>query len=56
MKYIVQFQTQWHLWKHFGTYHGRNSAYMTAQAKAKQQQRRFRIVDENNNLIDLFNP
>ena len=54
MKFIVQYETQFHLWKTFGIYAGRNTAYKTAETKARQQKRRFRIVDENNQLLDLF--
>ena len=32
------------------------TAYQTAKTKAQQQRRRFRIVDNNNNLLDIFNP
>ena len=56
MKFVVQYETQLHLWKNYGTYNGRNSAYRTAQLRAKEQKRRFRIVDENNKLLDTFNP
>ena len=56
MKFVVQYETPFHLWKHYGTYGGRNTAYRTAQTKAQQQKRRFRIVDNNNNLLDNINP
>ena len=57
MKFVVQHETPFHLWKHNGTYGGRNTAYAyrTAQTKAQQQRLRFRIVDDNNNLLDIFN-
>ena len=50
MKFVVQYETQFHLWKNYGTYNGRNSAYAyrTAKTKTQQQRRRLHIVDENN--------
>ena len=40
------------VWKQYGTYGGRNTAYAcrTAKTKTQQQRRRIRIVDENNTL------
>ena len=57
MKFVVQYETPFHLWKHFGTYGGRNTAYAywTAQTEAQQQRKRFRIVDEHNHLLGIFN-
>jgi hypothetical protein len=54
MKFIVQYETQFHLWKNYVTYNGRNSAYRTAQIRAREQKCRLRIVDENNALLDIL--
>ena len=57
MRFVVQYETPFHLWKYCGTTGGRNTAYAywTAQTEVQQQRQRFRIVDDNNHLLGIFN-
>ena len=56
MKIYVQFQTQHHDWRPYGTFNTELSAYKIAKARAKATRRRFRLVDEDKNLLDLIEP
>jgi hypothetical protein len=40
----------------YQTQHGRTSAYRTAETKARQTGKVYRIVDGDGNLVDLFYP
>ena len=43
-------------YRNYQTQHGRTSAYRTAETKARQTGKVYRIVDGDGNLVDLFYP
>ena len=55
-KIYVQYQTQHHHWRPYGTFNTELSAYKIATARAKATRRRFRLVDKDKNLLDLIEP
>ena len=55
-KVIIQWQDQFGNWQHYTTMHHEASAYRTAQNRAINQKRRYRLVDDEGYLIDLINP
>ena len=56
MKVMIQWQDQFGYWKHYQTCHHLQSAYRTAQFRAKNTNKRYRLVDENGTLLDLIYP
>ena len=56
MKIYVQYQNQYYKWLPYGSFHTELNAYTIATARAKATKKRFRLVDEKNNLIDLIEP
>ena len=56
MKVLVQYQDQFGFWRQYTTMNHIQSAVRTAQTKASQQNKRYRLVDEEGNLIDLLYP
>tara|TARA_B100000131_G_C17835857_1_gene499734 strand:+ start:321 stop:491 length:171 start_codon:yes stop_codon:yes gene_type:complete len=56
MKIYVQYQTQHHHWRPYGTFNTELSAYKIATARAKATRRRFRLVDKDKRLLDLVEP
>ena len=56
MKIYVQYQNQFYKWLPYGSFHTELNAYTIATARAKATKKRFRLVDEKNNLIDLIEP
>ena len=55
-KYKIQVRNQFDGWQQYQTVHHLPSAARTAQTKATQSGKQYRIVDEDGNLIDLFYP
>ena len=55
-KYVIQWRDQFGNYRNYQTQHGRTSAYRTAETKARQTGKVYRIVDGDGNLIDLFYP
>ena len=55
-KVIIQWQDQFFNWQHYTTMHHQQSAYKTAQNRASNQNRRYRLVDDGGHFIDLINP
>ena len=55
-KIYVQYQTQHHHWRPYGTFNTELSAYTIATARAKATGKRYRLVDERKRLIDLVPP
>ena len=60
-KVIIQWQDQFGNWQHYTTMHHQPSAYKTAQNRASQQNKRYRLVDDGdwssnrlNDMIILF--
>ena len=55
-KVIIQWQDQFGNWQHFTTMHHQPSAFRTAYYRASNQNRRYRLIDDFGNLIDIINP
>ena len=55
-KIHMEYQDQWGYWKHYGTYHHQASTYRYARQLAIRNGKRFRLVDDKGNLLDLVNP
>ena len=55
-KYVIQWRDQFGNYRNYQTQHGRPSAYKTAETKARQTGKVYRIVDGDGNLVDLFYP
>ena len=55
-KYVIQWRDQFGNYRNYQTQHGRTSAYRTAETKARQTGKVYRIVDGDGNLGDLFYP
>ena len=55
-QYVIQWRDQFGNYRNYQTQHGRSSAYRTAEAKARQTGKVYRIVDGDGHLVDLFYP
>ena len=55
-KYVIQYRDQFGNYKNYQTQNGRTSAYRTAETKARQTGKVYRIVDGEGNLVDLIYP
>ena len=55
-KYKIQVRNQFGGWQQYQTVHQLPSAARTAQTKATQSGKQYRIIDEDGNLMDLFYP
>ena len=55
-KVIIQYQDQFGHWRNFTTKHHEPDAYRTAKHRAKMTNKRHRLVDENNRLLDIIEP
>lgn len=55
-KFVIQYRDQFGNYRNYQTQHGRTSAYRTAETKARQTGKVYRIVDGDGNLVDLFYP
>tara|TARA_Y100001970_G_C14259119_1_gene878130 strand:+ start:9755 stop:9928 length:174 start_codon:yes stop_codon:yes gene_type:complete len=55
-KIIIQWQDQFGSWQHYTTMHHQPSAFKSIQKRATIQNRRYRLLDENGNLLDLIYP
>ena len=55
-KYTIQWRDAFGRYHDHQTQHGRTSAYRTAETKARQTGKVYRIVDGDGNLVDLFYP
>ena len=56
MKVIIEWQDRWHYWHKFQTCNHLQSAYKTAKFRAKNTNKRYRLVDERGRLLDLVEP
>ena len=56
MKVFIQYQDQFGRWHPYQTKHNERDAYRTAESRARTTGKRYRLVDENGNLLDLVNP
>ena len=56
MKIIIKYQDQFRRWYRYGEAHNQLSAYRTSEFRAKATGKRFKLVDVNDNLIDLIDP
>ena len=55
-QYVIQWRDQFSNYMNSQTQQGRTSAYRTAETKARQTGKVYRIVDGEGNLVDLFCP
>ena len=53
-KYRIQVRNQFGGWQQYQTVHHLSSASRTAQNKASQSGKQYRIIDEDGNLMGLF--
>ena len=56
MKIIIKFLDLFRRWYRYGDAHSLLSAYKTAEFRARATGKRFKLVDVNDNLIDLIEP
>jgi hypothetical protein len=56
MKVRLQYQNIFGKWQNYTTMHNEASAYRTASSKARQDGRRWRLVDDDGHLLDLISP
>ena len=56
MKFVVQYETPFHLWKHYGTYGGRNTAYSRELFFGRQVLIGIVARDSQDNPQDLTMP
>ena len=56
MKVIIEYQDHFGRWRRYGESHHEASAYRPASARAASTGKRYRLVDEGGNLLDLINP
>ena len=55
-KIDIQYQDQFGRWHPYQTKHNERDAYRTAESRARSTGKRYRLVDQNGNLLDLVNP
>ena len=53
---FVQYQDLWFRWKPYGQFHNELNAYTIAKSRANSTGKRFRLIDQQDNLIDLIEP
>ena len=53
-KFVIQYRDQFGNYRNYQTQHGRTSAYRTAETRARQTGKVYRIIDEDGDLVDLF--
>ena len=56
VKVFIQYQDQFGRWHPYQTKHNEGDAYRTAESRARSTGKRYRLVDQNGNLLDLVNP
>tara|TARA_Y100001978_G_C23613093_1_gene394561 strand:+ start:528 stop:701 length:174 start_codon:yes stop_codon:yes gene_type:complete len=56
VKISIEWQDQFFRWHHYQTCHHQQSAYRTAQFRARSTKKRYRLVDEDGRLLDLVEP
>ena len=56
MKFFIQYEDQHHYWRQWGTVHHPQQAVRTAKHQARNTKRRWRVVNEDGALLDLFSP
>ena len=56
MKFVLQYQDQFGKWHRYQEKHNEGDAYRTAKTRARGTGKRFRIVDGDGRLLDLFDP
>ena len=55
-KFFIQYEDQHHYWRQWGTVHHPQQAVRTAKHQARNTKRRWRVVNEDGALLDLFSP
>ncbi len=56
MKISIEWQDQFFRWHHYQTCHHQQSAYRTAEFRARSTKKRYRLVDDRGRLLDLIDP
>ena len=56
MKFVLQYQDRFDNWHRYQEKRNEGDAYRTAKSRAATTGMRFRLVDDNGNLIDLVTP
>ena len=54
MKVYVQYQDQFGHWKPYTTKYNERDAFRTAESRARSTGKRYRLLDENNHLLDII--
>ena len=55
-KVHIQFQDLWGYWKHYRTTHHEPTAFKEASNRAKSTNKRHRLVDSSNHILDILEP
>ena len=55
MKIFLSYQDQFGKWRQYQTKQNELDAYRVATLKAKQRNKRFRLIDSSGRVLDLFN-
>jgi len=55
-KYRIQVRNQFGGWLPYTTKHNEQDTYRVAKARANQTGKQYRIIDEDDNLLDLIYP
>ena len=56
MSINIEWQDQQGNWHHYQTKHNQADAYRVAQRRAESTGKRYRLVDDTGQLLDLLNP
>ena len=56
MKVYLEYMDQFGTWKHYTSMHHLPSAYKTAERRATNTKKRYRLIDDEGTLLDLINP
>ena len=56
IKVNIEWQDQFGYWKHLRTSHHEPTAFREASNRAKSTNKRHRLVDSSNNILDILEP
>lgn len=52
----IEYQDQFGRWQHYQTMHNEVNPFRTAQNRARNTGKRYRLVDTDGHLLDLIDP
>jgi hypothetical protein len=52
----IEVQNQFGRWQHVQTMHNEANAFRTAQQRARSSGKRYRLVDDDGQLLDVIDP